>query len=246
MVNILHHHPKGEVVDAPALEQFQKDWALYRTLVEHDALFHRAVADHLHDALATAFDRPFSLVDLACGDAFVVRGALDGTKVAHYHGIDLSMPALELASRTLDGAPFEVVLDHADFVEAVTARDTHADAFWFGLSLHHLDTAGKRALMTAIRKAIAADGLFLVYEPTMQAGEDRAAYLARFDAVNRPLWRTILSEEQWRAIDAHVHACDLPETAEGWLRLGREAGFSHACEIYAAPTDLYRMYRFDP
>ena len=246
MVNILHHHPKGEVVDAPALEQFQKDWALYRSLVEHDALFHRAVADHLHDALATAFDRPFGLVDLACGDAFVVRGALEGTNVAHYHGVDLSMPALELASATLEGAPFEVVLDHADFVEAVTGRDTHADAFWFGLSLHHLGTDANRALMAAIHRALAPDGLFMIYEPTMRDGETRDAYLARFDAVNEPLWRTFLSAGQWQEIAGHVHACDFPETAGDWTRLGREAGFGHVCEIFAAPTDLYRMYRFDP
>jgi hypothetical protein len=32
--------------------------------------------------------------------------ALAGTKVNHYHGIDLSQPALELAAKNLKGVPF--------------------------------------------------------------------------------------------------------------------------------------------
>jgi hypothetical protein len=36
--------------------------------------------------------------------------------------------------------PFEVDLDHRDFVEAMMRRPEHADAGWCGLSVHHLST----------------------------------------------------------------------------------------------------------
>ena len=49
-----------------------------------------------------------------------MRKALTGTKVSHYHGIDLSEPALELAAKNLAGVPFEIELDHRDFVTALT------------------------------------------------------------------------------------------------------------------------------
>ncbi len=57
-----------------------------------------------------------------------MKRALHATKVNHYHGIDLSEPALELAARNLSGVTFEVELDHRDFVDALTRRPEPAGA----------------------------------------------------------------------------------------------------------------------
>src|SRR5262245_16605645 len=72
-------------------------------------------------------------------------------KGSHYHGIDLSEPALELAANNLKDMPFEVELDHRDFVEAMKRRPEPADASWYSLSIHHLETASKLHMMRAIR-----------------------------------------------------------------------------------------------
>ena len=37
---------------------------------------------------------------------------------------------------------------------------------------------------------------------------------------------------------------DFPETASGWLDLGRAAGFERREQPFVAPTDLYRMFHF--
>ena len=134
MVNILIHQfqPGGAVVDAAALEQFQRQWATYQKLVDSDELSHREVGTLLHDTLNESFDQPF--LDIACGDASEMR-ALSGTKTRHYHGVDLSEPALELAANNLKEMPFEIELDHRDFVEAVTLRPEPADVAWCSLSL---------------------------------------------------------------------------------------------------------------
>jgi hypothetical protein len=87
----------------------------------------REVGVVLHRALA-ALPEPFAFLDIACGDAGQMHAALAGTKVAHYHGIDLAEPALELAANNLAGVPFEVELDHRDFVTALTKRPENADA----------------------------------------------------------------------------------------------------------------------
>ena len=75
-----------------------------------------------------------------------MKRALSGTKASHYHGIDLSEPALELAAKNLEGVPFEVELDHRDFVTALTKRPEPADAAWCGLSIYHLSTDGQARL----------------------------------------------------------------------------------------------------
>ena len=88
-----------------------------------------------------------------------MKSALRGTKARHYHGIDLSQPALDLAAANLAELPVEVKLDHRDFVEAMMRRPEHADAAWCGLSIHHLSTDDKLRLMKAIRGAIGARGI---------------------------------------------------------------------------------------
>jgi len=169
-IHIHHFHSKGAVADHAALEQFQKQWATYQKLVDEDALAHKEVGTILHGALA-ALPKPFTFVDISCGDAGQMKAALSGTRARHYHGLDLSEPALELAAKNLDGVPFEVELDHRDFVTALTKRPEAADAAWCGLSIHHLSTEGKRDLLKAIRGSTSA--FLMIYEPTRLEGESR-------------------------------------------------------------------------
>jgi hypothetical protein len=84
----------------------------------------------------------------------------------------------------------------------------------------------------------------MLYEPTRLAGEDRAAFLARFDRVNQRLWN-VLTPDEWRQIRDHVTACDFPETSAVWCELGREAGFRDAREVFVDPTDFFRLYRYE-
>ena len=84
MVNVHIHQfaPGGAVVDAAALAQFQEQWATYRKVVESDYLSHREVGSILRATLNEVFTAPFSFLDIACGDASVMKTALAGTKVA--------------------------------------------------------------------------------------------------------------------------------------------------------------------
>jgi hypothetical protein len=174
-VHIHQFQPGSIVVDAAALGQFQEQWATYRKLVESDCLAHREVSGILRETLNDVFTSPFCFLDIACGDASTMTAALRGTQVRHYHGIDLSQAALELAADNLAELPFEVDLDDRDFVEAMMRRPEHADASWCSLSVHHLSTGDKLRLMKAIRGATDARGIFLLYEPTRRVDEDRAA-----------------------------------------------------------------------
>ena len=128
-----------------------------------------------------------------------MKAALAGTKVHHYHGIDLSQAALELAAGNLAEMPFEVDLDHRDFVEAMMRRPEHADAAWCSLSVHHLSTDDKLNLMKAIRRAVGAGGIFLLYEPTCRDGEGRPAWLDRGLRTNKSLW-SVLTNAEWDQI----------------------------------------------
>jgi uncharacterized protein YjbI with pentapeptide repeats len=243
-VHIRQFQPDGAVVDAAALEQFQQQWATYRKLVEGNHLAHREVAAILRSTLNEVFTSPFSFLDIACGDASMMKEALHGTRVRHYHGIDLSQAALELAAVNLAQVPFAADLDQRDFVEAMLRRPQHADAAWCSLSIHHLSTSDKLGLIEGIRGATGDRGIFLLYEPTRRADEDRAGYLDRFLRTCQPAWN-VLTPAEWDQIRHHVTTCDFPETAAGWCDLGRAAGFGTARELFVDPLDLLRLYRFE-
>jgi hypothetical protein len=151
-------------------------------------------------------------------------------------------PRSDWLPRTSKNVPFDVELDHRDFVEAMTSRPEPADAAWCSLSIHHLQTDEKLRLMQAVHKATSA--MLMIYEPTREDGETRQGYLQRFRRINRAAWTTLTNEE-WMQVDHHVTTCDFPETAAGWLDLGRKAGFSQAYQLFEDPTAFYRVFRYD-
>lgn len=228
--------------DASTVAVFQQDWKLYRKMVDNNFLFHREAYGQLHRVLNDGMAQPFRFVDIACGDASASAGALEGTRISQYHGIDFSAAALDIASKTLKVLDCPVTLEQRDFLEAIVEWKQVVDVAWIGLSLHHLLTPEKLAFMRNVRKILAPGGMFLIYENTSPDGEDREHWLQRWD-LQKPFW-TAYSEEEWNAMAAHVHAADFPETDASWHRLGREAGFASVKEVFATPTDLFRMYCF--
>jgi SAM-dependent methyltransferase len=224
----------------PSQVIFQQEWQVYRTLVDENYLFHREAYACLHQILVEEAHKPFRFLDIACGDATASVAALTGTQISHYHGIDLSAAALDLAHQALAVLECPVTLARADYVESLRDRLEPADVVWIGLSLHHLRSPEKLEVMRAIRKVLGAGGLLLIYEDTSPDGEDRDGWLQRWDD-QKPMW-TGYSPEGWDTITSHVHAADYPETASAWFSLGREAGFDDVREIFVAPSDLLRLY----
>ena len=243
-MNILIHElqPSGSITDEEALKQFQHQWATYQKLVDSDALSHREVGEILHGVLGQRLGGGARFLDIACGDAGQMARVLLDSPVGHYHGIDLSKPALQLAAKNLKGMPFEVELDHGDFVEAIMKRDEPTDVSWCSLSIHHLQRDEKLRLLRAIRGN--TDSFLMIYEPTSLDGEGRDGFMERFCRINQKEW-SMLDPDECAQIEHHTTTCDFPESASEWLNLGIEAGFASAKQLYANPTDFFRLYRYD-
>ena len=229
----------------PAAALFQHQWQLYRKFVDTNFFYHREVYGELRRILVDEAVQPFRFLDIACGDARATVDALKRTRVAQYHGIDLSQEALDLASKALETLACPVPLDHRDFVAALRDWPEPVDIAWIGLSLHHLLTPAKLELMREIRGIVGDSGLFLIYENAAPDGEEREAWLLRCEHQARRLLSAALNPEEFEAMLAHVRANDFPETTSRWHSLGYEAGFSKVRELFIAPTDLFRMYCFE-
>ena len=221
---------------------FQRTWGIYRRMVDSNGMFHREVYGELHRVLVEEVPGPFAFMDVACGDASSTVGALKGTAVATYVGIDTSQPALDLAAGNLQALGCPAKLIRRDFVEALADWSGPVKVIWVGMSMHHLQAPGKLDFMRRARGLLGEDGTFAIWEPTLLPGEDRAGWNDRFNALRPTFWA--LSDEEFDAFDSHNRAADYQETSETWQRLGLEAGFTSAREAFRSPNDLSRMYVF--
>jgi SAM-dependent methyltransferase len=228
--------------DSSTIALFQTAWRIYRKMVDNDYLFHRGAYAALNRFLNEEITRSYRFLDLACGDAGASAGALFGTPIAHYHGIDFSREALQIAESNLATLGCPIQLEERDFVEAIGSLDEPIDVAWIGLSLHHLHRPEKQGFMTRMRSLLSSGGHFLVYENASPDGETREAWMKRWDA-QKPLW-SAYTEAEWNAVTTHVHTADFPETDSTWRELGREAGFTSVRELFRAPSDLFRVYCF--
>ena len=191
--------------DATALEIFQNQWEVYRKFLKYDYLSNGEAAGALRQFLTGEVARPYRFLDLACGDASGIAAALKGTPIQQYRGVDLSAPALAIASANLAALPCPAELDEADFSTALRDPSRAADIVWISLSLHHLDTAAKLAFMREVRQRIDANGAFLIYEPARRDGEDRPAYLDRLEAIGRARLDQAHAGRVRRGVEARAH-----------------------------------------
>ena len=76
MVNAHQAAPADDALDASAQAVFHQQWQIYRTMVDHNYLFHREVYGWLHRILVDEARQPFRFVDVGCGDAAEIVGAL--------------------------------------------------------------------------------------------------------------------------------------------------------------------------
>jgi len=221
---------------------FEKQWGTYRKVVANNLMYHREAYGELRRVLDAEAPRPFHFLDVACGDSSSSVDALMNAPVASYRGIDVSRPALNLANANIEKLDCQKSLEQRDFVDALHTWPHPVDVIWIGMSLHHLQSPGKIAVMRNIHEHLESDGLFIVWEPTLLEGEDSSGWNNRFCSM-RPDW-TALSDEEFAVMDGHNRTADYQETAHDWLRMGREAGFSQANEIFRSPNDLHRAYLF--
>jgi cyclopropane fatty-acyl-phospholipid synthase-like methyltransferase len=239
-----HHEPKnkGQSRDM-VMEIFRRHWDIYRKVQEYDYMCHEAAYGRLNEILNAEIDRHFSFADLACGDAYFSSRCLANTSVSEYTGIDLSEWALSLAEKELERIPTRHRLIAGDFVDFDKYMDTPPDIVWVGMSVHHLNAHEKKMFMKKVRRTLSRNGVFIIYEPTLEEGEDGTTYFDRFEDTVKYGW-TALSLEELDALLEHVRKSDIPELPSDWLRLGKEAGFGSAETVFTDPDDLYSIFKY--
>ena len=217
------------------MDFFERQWTSYRAIVEHDLMEHQAVAR----ATATAIDgwlaaRPAGapaphLVDLGCGDLALLAPLLQRLPLASYTGLDLTAAVLPLAQQALGDVPYQTHWLEGDLLAWATATNTgpderRPDLLHSAFAIHHLDETQKSIFLKAARSRIAPGGLFIWVDVFRAPGEDRDAYIARYQQRIAAGWCQ-LTAEQREHVSNHLSTFDLPAERHAIAQCASAAGW---------------------
>lgn len=198
------------------MEFFNRQWASYRAIVEHDLMEHRAVADATGQALeGWLAERDANapapvMVDLGCGDLALIGPLLRSLLLGCYTGLDLAGVVLPLAQQALGDVPYPTHWVEGDLLGwATEASGAAVDILHSAFAIHHLDQAQKEAFLKAARQRINPGGIFVWTDVFREPGEARDAYVERYTRRIRTSWQLLSTEQQDHVIN-HLSSFDIP------------------------------------
>ena len=200
---------------------FEQQWQTYRTVLEHDAMEHRAIADATAAVLRSWFDHrgeqapPVVLVDLGCGDLAHLAPLFRSLPLRSYTGLDLAASVLPLAEGQMGPVRFPCHWIRGDLLVWAEAEvDEPVDLIHSAFAIHHLSDAEKVRFLKGARRRIADHGLLIWTDVFQEEHESRACYLERY--VSRVRDWPGLSARQRDAVVAHLRQYDRP-ARRGWI-----------------------------
>jgi len=232
--------------DPEAVVAFFNGWSLYRRIVDNDYLYHRSVKASLGEWLnemESELGRPFSFLDLGCGDGLFSSEVLEGRSLSSYTGIDISPVALDLAARNTLQLKAPCTLKAGDFLTEITSLHDTYDIIYIGLSLHHLPRVEKEYFFGQLRRKLAPAGVLLIFDPVLTPGETHDSYMGRWVDHAEWAWNALTTEEVAGAIQ-HVTTSDYPEEIGTLNRMAVSSGFEPAEILFMDRTDFYALMVF--
>lgn len=202
------------------MDFFNRQWQIYRRVVENDLMEHQALSRNLESALnnfilhrSTEAALPV-MVDLGCGDLALIAPLLQRLPLGSYTGVDISENVLPLAQKALGEVPYRCHWQQGDLLTwALDRKDQKTsdaiDILHSSFAIHHLDDTQKQIFLQAIRSRIQPDGIFLWADVFREPEEPLETYLQRYVQRVRQGWHP-LDAQQLESIASHVSNFDLP------------------------------------
>lgn len=225
-----------------AAVRFFHVWDTYARVVAENYMYHRELGAAVRGVLEKRFaSRPFTILDLGCGDAATFAPLLDGLPVASYRGADLSAAALAIAGENLSNLGCLVDLRHADMMDELINAPAQ-DLIYASFALHHFETAAKEKFFRHVAERLTPDGVFVLVDVVREEGESLPDYLESYTGWIRN-GRTSLTGAEHDAICDHIRNNDLPEAVSTLDGFATSAGMKRIG--IAEPHKWHRMLVFE-
>lgn len=212
--------------------EFFDQWSAYGEILARNYMHHDDIFGAVAGYLAARFERkPFTVLDLGCGNAIHLARALAGRAVSRYVGYDLSEIALAEARQNLAPLGCDVRLQRADLRAGLKSEADKFDLIVASFALHHLSAPDKQAFFQLAAKRLIDGGMVLVIDTFRASGESRELYLDRYCDWLGSRCQTLDAPALNGLID-HIRTCDFPEDAEALAHMAGNAGLNGATKIH--------------
>lgn len=227
-----------------AIKAFFNQCKVYDLIVRNNYMAHAGIHQALRENLSVR-ERPFSVIDLGCGDTSQIAGTLYGLPVKEYTGVDLAAVVLDEARKNMVKTADNTSFFEMDFIAFLESEKSEsADVIVAGFAAHHLNDADKQHLFHLCSGKLNEGGVLYYFDVFLRQGETRdqffEAYLSNMDNT----WLE-LSPEIREQSKNHIINCDHPETINTIATLASEAGFTKPCKpLFQDGLKFHRLYCF--
>jgi len=238
---------KGTEQSSYSNELFNEQWQLYQKVLFNSYMRHQEIYGILHEWLIKNFQKPFSMLELGCGDASFTAMALSNTTIAFYKGIDLSETALLIAQSNMEPLPCSTSFaqrELSEFVsELVQNQQEYFTVILSSFVLHHLSFEQKDLVMGKLSHLLKNNGIFLLIDLFRSENENREDYIKRYLQGVRQDWSQ-LTPQEYSHVEEHIRKSDFPETQENFYSLATKHGFTRKECLYHNSLDTTQMLCF--
>ncbi|AFY32074.1 class I SAM-dependent methyltransferase [Calothrix sp. PCC 7507] len=228
-------------------EFFNDQWKIYQKVLNNNYMGHREIYNILHELLVSYFQKPFTMLDLGCGDSSFISKALVNTNIASYHGVDLSITALEIAKKNLAITQCDTTLIPGDFSQLssllASGQNNKFDAILISFALHHLHLEQKDYFIEQLQHFLTPGGVFILIDVVRQKEEDRATYIRRYLDDVQQRW-SLLSEKEYSMVKEHISSSDFPETQQTLQEISLKSGFTRVECLYQDALNTTQLLCF--
>lgn len=228
-------------------EFFNQQWQIYQKVLKNNYMGHREIYNVLHELLVKHWQKPFTLLDLGCGDGSFTTQALLNTQIAEYTGIDVSVPAIEDAKKNLAVTGCQgnfIIGDCWQLTNELAQNEPNKfDVVFTSFALHHLQVEGKEDVIKNIKNLLKSGGIFILIDVVRQENEDRDSYVKRYLGNVKKDW-TLITPQEYKMVDSHISSKDFPETQSNLKSISEKVGFSNFECVYRDDLDTTQLLCF--
>jgi len=218
---------------------FSSQWDIYKSVIEHNYMYHAELIEIVKKVL-NHFKAP-SILDLGCGDSYIVSESLGSNHEIDYWGVDSAAMALESGRENLDQVKGDINLINEDLLKALEGMKRSFDIIISGYSLHHLEAEDKKKCFSLISNLISDEGVLIFYDLENEPDEAPYEYIKRVCDIFDKDWDKF-DEKTLEDIRGHVEANDLPENEKFYQENFERVGFSDVEKVFRDKDKMFSAY----
>lgn len=217
------------MVNSEAVSIFNQHWRIYRKMLEHNYMLSRELIAAIDEIFLPFYDRKIDILDLGCGDAFVLTPLLKKFSSARYTGYDLSEPALAIAATNLHSEGIHAELKKGAMEELIRSEINRFDFISSSFAIHHLPDEMKKQLYLDCYHRLYKGGTFIYIDVFRLFGQSREQYLSDYFNHIRSNW-LVLDAGELKLVEEHIGNYDFPANIDDAITWLTQTGFHFSGE----------------